>query len=388
MKLLQMRRCRSYQQGLCVRCLLATDEMCYFSCQKMPLSLLFINKFAHYLGVIFRLFRGFFIAKPARLHDCKHPQCALLALSVCLLAGLSASAQAAAGRDGAAAMAPISEAQVPSAPLSAKPITITITDDRGRVVIFQKVPQRIVSLLPSLTETICALGQCHRLVGVDRYSNWPEAVTHLPSMGGGLDPQIEAVLAQRPDLVLLATSARAADRLEALGVPVVALEPRSHADVQRVLATVGQLLAVSDAQRVWREIDASVQAAASAIPPSVQGMRVYFEINSVPYAAGASSFIGETLTRLRLQNIVPVALGPFPKLNPEFVVRANPDGIMVGQGSYAGMGQRPGWSALTALQKNRVCVFTPQQSDSLVRAGPRMAEGAQLMAQCISRWAP
>lgn len=334
------------------------------------------------------LLKGFFIAKNAWLHDGIHPKCALLALSVGLLGGLSAPAQAVGAEgigDGVVIPVSMRKAQAPSAPLSARPITIT--DDRGRVVVFQKAPQRIVSLLPSLTETICALGQCHRLVGVDRYSNWPEAVTHLPSMGGGLDPQIEAVLAQRPDVVLLATSARAGDRLEALGVPVVALEPRSHADVQRVLSTVGQLLAVPDAQRVWREIDASVQAASASIPPSVQGMRVYFEINSVPYAAGASSFIGETLSRLGLQNIVPIALGPFPQLNPEFVVRANPDGIMVGQGSYAGMGQRPGWNALTALQKNRVCVFTPQQSDSLVRAGPRMAEGAQLMAQCVARWA-
>ncbi|RZJ11289.1 MAG: ABC transporter substrate-binding protein, partial [Haliea sp.] len=70
---------------------------------------------------------------------------------------------------------------------------LQITDDRGITVTLAAAPQRIVSLLPSLTETVCALGQCHRLVGVDRYSNFPAAVRGLPQVGGGIDPGIEAV---------------------------------------------------------------------------------------------------------------------------------------------------------------------------------------------------
>jgi iron complex transport system substrate-binding protein len=95
---------------------------------------------------------------------------------------------------------------------------VQITDDRGRAVMLPRPPQRIVSLLPSLTETVCALDQCHRLVGVDRYSNWPESITRLPQVGGGLDPNIEAIVALRPDVVLLATSSRASARLEQLGM--------------------------------------------------------------------------------------------------------------------------------------------------------------------------
>ena len=111
---------------------------------------------------------------------------------------------------------------------------VTLTDDRGVAVAFERRPQRIVSLLPSLTETVCALGECARLVGVDRYSNWPERVKTLPQLGGGLDPQIEAVLALRPDVVLLAHSSRAAARLESLGLKVLALEPKNHASARRV----------------------------------------------------------------------------------------------------------------------------------------------------------
>ncbi|WP_233250657.1 ABC transporter substrate-binding protein, partial [Acidovorax sp. HMWF018] len=122
---------------------------------------------------------------------------------------------------------------------------VHIRDDRGREVSLPRPPQRIVSLLPSLTESVCELEQCHRLVGVDRYSNWPEAViAKLPKVGGGLDPSIEAVVALKPDVVLMSVSSRASDRLEALGLTVVQLEPKTHADVRRVLGTVSDLLGV------------------------------------------------------------------------------------------------------------------------------------------------
>ena len=265
---------------------------------------------------------------------------------------------------------------------------LQITDDRGVSVTFAHSPQRIVSILPSLTESVCALEQCQRLVGVDRYSNYPASVRSLPVVGGGLDPNIEAIVALHPDVVLLATASRASARLEALGLKVVALEPKTHADVQRVLVTLGQLLAVNDAERIWRGIDAGVSAAAQSLPARVKNTRVYFEVNAAPYAAGTTSFIGETLTRLGVQNVIPAALGPFPKLNPEFVVRANPDLIMVGDRSSIGMAQRPGWGSIRAIREQRVCSFKPEQSDALVRPGPRMAEAARAMAACLREKAP
>ena len=265
---------------------------------------------------------------------------------------------------------------------------LQVTDDRGVLVTFDKTPQRIVSLLPSLTETVCELGQCQRLVGVDRYSNFPQSVRGLPQVGGGLDPNVEAIVALRPDVVLMATSSRAAERLRSLGLKVVSLEPKTHADVQRVMLKLGQVLGVADAQKIWRAIDAGVSAAAQSLPASVRATRVYFEVNQGPYGAGESSFIGETLTRLGVKNILPAKLGPFPKLNPEYIVRANPDLIMIGQRSVDGMAQRPGWYSIRALREQRVCLFPSEQSDMLVRPGPRMAEGARLMAQCLMDKAP
>lgn len=258
-----------------------------------------------------------------------------------------------------------------------------VIDDRGVSISFDKPPQRIVSLLPSLTETVCALGQCDRLVGVDRYSNEPDRVNQLPKVGGGLDPNIEAVLALKPDLVLLATSTQTTERLQTLGLKVMALEPKNHADVKRVLEKLGQVLGVGDAKRVWQGVQTDMQAAAQSLPARFKTTRVYFEVNRAPYAASEASFIGETLSRLGVQNIVPASLGPFPLINPEFVVRANPDVIMVGDVNFAGMAGRPGWAGMRAIATQQVCVFTPAQSDMLVRPGPRMADGARLMAQCL-----
>jgi iron complex transport system substrate-binding protein len=183
--------------------------------------------------------------------------------------------------------------------------------------------------------------------------------------------------------VLLAKSSRVSERLEGLGIRVLVLEPKNAADVQRVLDTLGQVLGADDAQAVWRAIDASVAAAAQSLPARVRGTRVYFEVNSAPYAAGESSFIGETLKRLGAVNIVPASLGPFPKLNPEFVVRADPALIMVSERGAPGLEQRPGWDRIQAVRDGRICRFDADQADVLVRPGPRMGEAARLMADCL-----
>ena len=263
---------------------------------------------------------------------------------------------------------------------------LQLLDDRGVSVTFAQSPQRIVSLLPSLTESICAMEQCQRLVGVDRYSTYPASVRRLPVLGGGLDPNIEGIVALKPDVVVLATSSRASQRLEELGIKVVALEPKSHADVRRVLNKLGLLLDVPGdlgADRLWRIIDSGVSAASQSLSPRAKNTRVYFEVNRGPYAAGESSFIGETLTRLGVKNVVPASLGPFPRLNPEFVVRANPDVIMVGSRSAQAMLAYPGWNSIKAMREKRICVFSPDESDVLVRPGPRMAEAARIMARCL-----
>lgn len=274
----------------------------------------------------------------------------------------------------------------PAAWAAGSPLPIAVQDDRGRSLTLAAPPQRIVSLLPSLTETVCALGDCARLVGVDRFSNWPAEVARVPQVGGLEDAQIERIVSLKPDLVLAAASSRAVDRLEALGLTVAVLEPRTHASARRTMESVAQLLGRPGAGlALWQQADARISAAAARVPAALRGQRVYFEVGNGPYAAGASSFVGETLQRLGLDNIVPASLGPFPKLNPEFVVRARPDIAMAPQASIDEMPQRPGWATLPAVAGRRWCGFDAPTYDMLVRPGPRLGEAADQLADCLQR---
>jgi iron complex transport system substrate-binding protein len=262
---------------------------------------------------------------------------------------------------------------------------ITLTDARGKLVQLAAPPQRFVSLRPSLAESVCALGACERIVGVDRYTTWPPALAHLPRLGGNLEPNIEGVLALRPDVVLISVASRAVQRLEALGLKVIALEPRTHAEVHDVLRTLASMLALPrGAEPIWARIEQGLAEAARTVPPQARGKRVYFEASRGPFAAGEKSFIGETLTRLGLVNVVPAALGPFPRLNPEYVVRADPDLLMGGVRSLGESREPyPGWTALRAMQAGRVCRFAGAEADLVIRPGPRMAEAAMAMARCV-----
>ncbi len=268
------------------------------------------------------------------------------------------------------------------APLHAGAAQVQVVDDRGRTIELREPPRRIVTLLPSLTETVCEFGACDRLVGVDNFSNWPDRVLRLPHVGGLDDASIEQIVALKPDIVLLSASSRALARLEGLGLRVMGLELKTLADVRRGLGKVGQLLDVPGAEQVWSRINAEVDAAARTLPPRLRGTTVYYEVGG-GYAASESSHIGEILSRVGGANVVPGNLGTVPKLNPEFVVRADPQVIMFSDRNLAELPARPGWSRIRAVKEGRLCAFTAAQGDVIVRPGPRLGESARLMVQCL-----
>ena len=264
--------------------------------------------------------------------------------------------------------------------------TTAIRDDRGATLQFTAAPARIVSLVPSLTEGICSLGACARLVGTDRYSNWPAEVLKLPKLGGLDDAQVERIAALAPDVVLAASSARIVDRLDALGIKVLVLHTRSHVDVQHGLKVLGQMLnEPARAQQQWQHIQAQLDQAAARVPAPMRGRGVYFEVDVSPFAASEASFIGQTIQRMGLRNIAPAALGPFPKLSPEFVVRARPDIVIGDARAVHDMAQRPGWAGLPALRDGQVCAFASAEFEVLVRPGPRLGDAALMMADCLVR---
>jgi iron complex transport system substrate-binding protein len=266
--------------------------------------------------------------------------------------------------------------------------SIAIKDDRGSEVRLANPAQRVISMLPSLTESVCALGKCSVLVGVDRFSNFPKSVDALPRLGGIADANIEGIVRLKPDLVLLEKSSPLIARLQSLGILVMAFDVQTMADVQRTLRQLDAVLGSTESGAVWERIQLDIARASRALSPSQKAARAYFEVNSAPFAAGKSSFIGELLDRLGMQNIATEKMGAYPKINPEFVVQSRPDLIMTTEASPKQLAQRPGWKSIPAIQSNRICFFTAAQADVLVRPGPRMGDAASLIADCAIRSLP
>lgn len=265
---------------------------------------------------------------------------------------------------------------------------IQVLDDRGHAVTLAAPPQRIVSLLPSLTEAVCELGACARLVATDRWSNWPEPVKGLPKLGGLEDANLERIVAMRPDLVLLAPSSRLSERLRALGLKVAELDATDLPQVQRMLEKVGLLVGLPGTATVqWQRVQDGLRVARAAVPDGARGVAVYVEVSSAPHAASESSYIGQLLSQLGAGNVVPARLGPFPKLNPEFVVQAQPALIVVSASERNSLVARPGWPAMSAVRQGRVCALSPPDMDVLSRPGPRVAQAAMVLARCLQEHA-
>lgn len=244
---------------------------------------------------------------------------------------------------------------------------------------------RIVTLTPSLTEAVCALGQCEQLVATDRHSAWPAQVQRLPKVGGLADAHIERIVALRPTLVLLGPRSRAGARLQELGVPVLMLEARSHAAVRRMLFTLGEVLGTPAAQvaALVAQMDADMAAAAARLPAPLRGRTVYVEISPAPHGASQQSFIGETIARLGLVNVVHSDSAPFIKINPELLLRRPPDLIIGARATLAHLAERPGWALLPAVRQQQVCQLDDERMGLLLRPGHRMGEAAHMLVDCL-----
>ena len=248
------------------------------------------------------------------------------------------------------------------------------------------IPQRIVSLLPSATEAVCVLGACTWLVGVDEFSQDPPAVRHLPRLGRTWQPDVERILKLHPDLVLVGRGP-AQQRLQAAGLRVLEVDASTMAEVHRSLLDIDAVLHQQRAEALWQGMQARLQGIAQDVARA-QGAqpapRVYLEVDAAMYAAAPQSFMGELLALLGAQNIAPAQAVSFPRVSPEYVVRADPDVIIQTYAARArDLASRPGWSQLRAVREGRVCQPSAAQSRALTRPGPRLDVAAAVLAQCL-----
>lgn len=264
---------------------------------------------------------------------------------------------------------------------------VTVVDDLGRDVTLQQAPQRVVAMIPSHTETVCALAGCGVLVGVDQFSNFPAEVSELPQLGSGFNPNVEALVALDPDLVLVDEYSGLAEALEPFDIPVFAGTPQTLEETYALFETFGTLLAAEDVAAL---LVGRVRGQLAGVATRVAGVsepEIYFEIDATPYSVGPGSFIGQLIAAAGGANIVPAELGDFPQLDPEYVVAANPEVILLADAPYgeslATLRARPGWASIEAVASGRVIEMTQAQVDIVNRAGPRLGEAVVLLARWL-----
>ena len=265
---------------------------------------------------------------------------------------------------------------------------LLVTDDRGRRVEIPAEPQRLVVMLPSATETICAIGACDKIVATDSFSNWPEEVRDLPKAGGLYDPNLELIVSLRPDLVIASVYGKLADRLEEAGIPVYAVRTETYRDIFRTARALGRVLnREAQAEALVARIQSQIYVLESRAAQAKTRPSVYYEIDPTPYTAGPDSFIGTLIEKARGRNIVPPELGLFPKISPEFVVAEDPEVIILGDAPFGvtaeKLKERPGWAGIRAVKQGRVCELTQEEVDLVSRPGPRVPEGLAVLVHCI-----
>jgi len=242
-------------------------------------------------------------------------------------------------------------------------------------------PLRIVSLLPSHTETLFALGIGARVVGVDDYSDDPPEASRLPRLGGMYDAHLEQVLSLKPDIVLLSESSSAAATLEQSGITVWGGSARTFDDIFRVIQAIGKIVGRSPeaarlSERIQREVEAIEERVAGR-----ERVTVYYELDATPYTVGPSSFIGTMLAKAGGVNVIPQGLGDFPKISPEIVITGNPS-IILGA-SLEEISSRPGWGKIAAVRTGRVHKLPVVEAHLVARPGPRIAEGLRALARWL-----
>jgi iron complex transport system substrate-binding protein len=305
-----------------------------------------------------------------------------------LLAAIVASALVAAcGPDRPAAGGEASDHAHRAEAADAGPGALSVTDGADRTVTLDAPARRVVSMMPSVTEWVIAMGAVDRLVARTDYDDHP-AVADLPSVGGGLTPSVEWLAARDPDLVVAwpdAPSRSLVARLEALGIPVYAAPSETIAQGLATARDVGTLLGRDSAAEA---AVAEVRAGLDSVAALVDGRPrpdVLFLIGLDPLmAAGPGTFIDELLRRGGGRNVLADTDILWPQLSLEAVVRRAPDVVIVGSAGVsdplATLRQRPGWRDVPAVRNGRVHAVDPNLVN---RPGPRMDEAAGTLARQI-----
>jgi cobalamin transport system substrate-binding protein len=270
----------------------------------------------------------------------------------------------------------------------------TFTDGSGRTVMLRLPVQRIVSLAPSNTEVLFAVGAGSQLVGRDSYSDYPVEAKNVADIGGGFSAlNMEVILSKKPDLVLaspLTPPEQIAD-LDKAGLTVYVLpNPKSFDDLYANLQFVGKITGHENAAGTLVEsLKARVQAVVSKVAVASALPTVYYELDatdpSAPYTSGPDTFVDLLIRTAGGENFGGNLKGDWVQISVEEVLAKQPDMIVLGDNTYGGVTPeqvkaRPGWDALNAVKQGKIFIF---DDNTVSRPGPRLVDGLEAMAKLL-----
>jgi cobalamin transport system substrate-binding protein len=301
---------------------------------------------------------------------------AITALAVCSACGSSASHDTASSPAGAAAS-------------SGFPVTINAAD--GRVHVPER-PDAIISLSPTATEMLYAIGAGRQVKAVDDDSDYPPQAPRTKL--SGITPNLEAILGYQPDLVVVSeTTGGLVQKLTALKVPVLELPaPQALSGVYAEFDQLGRATGhLAQAEHEDASLRAQIRAIAASVPHHAAPVTYYWELDQTYYSLTSSTFIGQLLSLLGMKSIADAAKGAaasggYPQLSSEFIVQANPDYIILADTvcchqDAATVAARPGWADMTAVKDGHV---VPLNDDIASRWGPRITDLLRDVARGIT----
>ncbi|MDX2029708.1 MAG: cobalamin-binding protein [Blastocatellia bacterium] len=273
------------------------------------------------------------------------------------------------------------------------PATRSMTDGLGRSVQIVARPQRIVSLAPNITEILFALGLEDRVVAVTSYCDYPESTTTKPKVGDTLRPDLERIIALKPDLVLITTSSQLETltrRMDQLGVPVYVSNPRDIQEIVASIRAIGEATgAAPRADEIAREMErriADVRRRVGSLPRP----RTLYVLQASPLiTAGRNTFITDLIRLAGGTSISEDEKADYPQFSRETVIARAPD-VIVAPGSHGTEtvreeDLRKDFATTPAIRANRIVRVNPDWVD---RPGPRIVEGLEQLAQGLHPGSP
>lgn len=265
---------------------------------------------------------------------------------------------------------------------------MTIKDGAGREVKLQKRPQRMVSMAPSNTEILFALGLGDKVVGVTTFDNYPPEATKKEKVGDSFNPNYEKIVGLKPDLVLAVGTAQSeiVKKLDGLKVPTFVLQASNLSAVYDEIALIGKVTGTAaKAQEVVAGMQAKEKAVLSKVAavPADKRPKVFWMIDDQLWTVGPGSFINDILVKLGAQNVAAKTGQAYSQFNMESLLKEDPGVIIAGAdipGLLDKVKKLNGWSKLSAVKNNKVYTVNP---DLVSRPGPRIIDGLEAAAKVL-----